>query len=140
MKKHIFLILIIIASTNLAHSYEWKSMNLSEPKIVPQYLLVIRYWGTISERGEDGFSMYSTQGWIYMNETYNSLDEVIDRLQTYTGRGMSAKEKEYALIGLWKLGDHNDISDKVLHVEETIHKKEVEIETQKWSEINWRKK
>lgn len=140
MKTIILAILLLLCIAGVGQGFEWKDRCDSIQKIIPQYLLVIRYWGIVSQRGTDGSSVYLTQEWVYLNETYNSLDEVISRLQNYTGAGMSKEEAKYALVGLWELGDRNNIAEKVLNIKETVHSKEIIIEQQEWTEIEWSKK
>jgi len=137
MKKLIIVctVLSILLIGSILFAYDWKSADYEEPKIIPQYLLVIRYWGNVLK--QQGGALSSSQGWTYMKEVYDSLDEVVNRLQTYTGQGMSAKEKQYALIGLWKLGEDGNIADKVLELKETIHEKKVEVQVKEWTEIKW---
>lgn len=129
----------MIASFSFGKAYNWKLPDNSIPKEYPDYLLVIRYWG--SKLQQEGDIAYSIQTWIYSYEVYDSLDEVINRLNTYCGQGMTAEDKETDLVGLWRLGgQEQNILDKVIQIDEIPHEKEVKIETREWIEYQWKKK
>jgi hypothetical protein len=130
----VFIILFSLVSPISAQTV-WKSEDVTVPKKIPQYLLVIRYWGSVVN--QEGDVMTFDQGWIYLKETYSSVDEILKRLQTYAGPGMSKKQSENELIGVWKLGESNNIANELFQLEEVRHEKEVKIETREWIEHKW---
>ena len=88
----------------------------AEPKKVPTYLLILRYWGTVWHRGGD--SMSGGDGWVYSTETYDTLAQVQTRLKLNQGW------PESGVVGLWKLGVPMTVEMKTVehvrprHVEE----------------------
>lgn len=128
----IVLLLVFITAWG---SYYWKPQDNTISKEYPQYLLVIRYWGGVSTQ-EGGLASFD-QGWVYLNETYDSLDEVLDRLNTYTGSGLTDMNE---LVGLWKLGEDRNEINKLFRLEVTEHSEPVRVEERKWKEYKWEKK
>lgn len=139
MKKLAMAITLVgcICLLSAAYAYEWQSQDNATPKKYPAYLLVIRYWGTVME--SHGDYALPKQGWIYLNETYDSMDEVVNRLNTYAGQGMTAEGKKNELVGLWQLGEDCNIVDQ-LQLDEIKHSKERKIEVDEWSEWKWKAK
>lgn len=121
-----------------AHALEWANPNPSIAKKIPQYLLVLRYWGSVSK--QDGDTILFSQGWVYMYEPYSSLDEVMHRLNTYTGQAMTPRERQDDLIGLWRLGEDRNVLDQTLTLTETPHEQQVVKEVKAWTEYRWKKK
>jgi len=151
MKKLIIIVIILTGFSTFAPCWKppadltkisWpariRSSAASEnnPKEYPEYLLVLRYWGMVSE--QHGDSMIMNWDWVYLYEPYQTLDEVLNRLNSYTGQGLHNKKN---LVGLWQLdGNAGNVIDQFFDLEETEHFEPVRIEEKRWKEYRWQRK
>ena len=137
--KTIAIILVIVAALQVgcvgAQAWTWENQDNSIPKEYPNYLLVLRYWGNVSDSKGDFITI--GQGWVYLYEPYNSLDEVMKRLNSYTGSALSDLNN---LVGLWRLGEEKNIVNQVFELKSIEHQAEVKVETKKWTEHIWKRK
>jgi hypothetical protein len=108
--------------------------SLGKPS--PQYLLILRYWSISDYCQTSNPVKCFGPDWVYLNETYQTLDEVLNRLNTYTGQGVRDKTN---VVGLWKLGDDKNIIDTALQLDATEHEKARVVEKDRWTEYKWRK-
>lgn len=135
MRKTLFtIILLLCVSCYGVYIYPPQPETRPE-KEFPKYLLVLRYWGLSSgiiycDTGSD--SVASNWEWTYLYETYDSLDEVMNRLNTYTGGGLENTDN---LVGLWELG--NNLVDELLHQKKTEHIEPEHIKERTWTEYKW---
>lgn len=141
MKRAIVLTLLISISCFAVFTYP-PEPETRPAKVYPKYLLCLRYWSysptsnvifcdTLAS-GKNSDELNNGWCWVYLYETYNSLGEVTNRLNTYTGRGMQSTE---GLVGLWRLDDN--IADKAIRLKTTKHIEPEHIEKREWTEYNW---
>ena len=125
--KRLFAILILAATCFC--QVTWKSQDNSIPKIAPKYLLILRYWSTTFSGTGDVVS--AGQGWVYMTETYPTLDTVLERLNSSQGAG---KFSEDEVVGLWSLDEANKLT---LTFRDTEHVKPKHVEEERWTTREW---
>ncbi len=133
---------LLVVSVGVGAVFTYPPEPKTRPaKIYPRYLLCLRYWGY---QWGGGIVLCNTGGtvtrtsdtswdWTYLYEIYYSLDEVIDRLNSYTGGGL---EDPNELVGLWKLD--NNLADKLLRLDIKKCSEPKRIEERKWTEYKWK--
>ena len=109
--------------------YHWKPQDDSIPKIEPRYLLVLRYWGSVTTQHGDYADI--GQGWVYMTETYQDMPSVLKRLNESMGAGQFHDNE---IVGLWSLGQPNRID---LTFKDTEHVKPKHVEEERWTTREW---
>ena len=105
--------------------YNWKPQDDSIPKSEPRYLLVLRYWGSVTTQHGDYADI--GQGWVYMTETYQDMPSVLKRLN-------DDWQYEWGIVGLWSLNQSNKID---LTFKDTEHVKPKHVEEEKWTTREW---
>lgn len=119
---------------------DWqKPQDNSIPKKYPEYLLVLRYWDSSPTKRYGIIASVIEWNWIYLYETYGSLDAVLKRLNTYTGQGLKDMNE---LVGLWRLGEDKNIINQVVELETTKHcqPETVYVKERKWESSKWKRK
>ena len=150
MKKVVLMLLtsLILISVSASAVFIYPPQPKTRPaKIYPQYLLCLRYWTYNSSvtltlahslGGEtlEPREYKNDWNWTYLYETYNTIDEVIERLNTYintyTGGGLEELDN---LVGLWKLD--NNLVDNLLKHEVIEYIEPEHIKENKWTETKW---
>ena len=116
-------------SVSALGQYNWKPQDDSIPKIEPRYLLVLRYWGTVTTSHGDYAN--TGQGWAYLTETYQDMPSVLKRLNESLGAGQFNQNE---IVGLWSLDRSNRID---LTFKDTEHVKPKHVDEEKWTTREW---
>jgi hypothetical protein len=98
------------------------------PAHLPTFLLIVRYWSE-SAICSSGFSRSCSPGWVVLTEVYDSMADVLARLN---GRYPPSLEP----VALWKL----DGATIPLALDVIQHEKTREVITEPWEERKWRLK
>ena len=128
----VFVFSLVAQSTQ---SLQW--ITSSPPKRdlakIPHYLLVLRYWaiGCMENTTISSGASIQCGGWVYLNETYESLEAVLERLNKSLG---SAQWQPQEVVGIWRLDNTNKLKVSFKDIEKKIPK---HIEEQKWVERSW---
>jgi len=100
-----------------------------QEKQMPKYLLVLRYRTPLSQTLVYATmpATYSSDNWVYLAETYNKIEQVLNRLNA-----QPFNEQEF--IGFWELDKQKQlpIEQKKIH-----HQQEKKVVVDEWDEYKW---